>query len=42
MNTIIRYMFFVLALVLLYFVGRTIYIDNTSPSEEEARLVSSK
>ena len=30
MNTIIRYMFFIIALVLLYFVGKTIYYDNTA------------
>ena len=34
MNTIIRYMFFVIALVLLYFVGKTIYQDSTATANE--------
>ena len=34
MNTVIRYMFFVIALVLLYFVGKTIYQDSTATANE--------
>lgn len=41
MSTIIRYMFFALALVLLYYVGKTIYNDNTS-SEPEVSVIASK
>lgn len=41
MNTIIRYMFFALALVLLYYVGKTIYNDNTA-SESEVSVIASK
>ncbi len=41
MSTIIRYMFFALALVLLYYVGKTIYNDNTG-SEPEVSVIASK
>ena len=34
MNTIIRYMFFIIALVLLYFVGKTIYYDNEATAAD--------
>ena len=34
MSLIIRYMFLVLVLVLIYYVGKSVYIDSTASAQE--------
>ena len=41
MSLIIRYMFLVLVLVLIYYVGKSVYIESTA-SAQENRVVLEK
>ena len=42
MGTIIRYMLFALVLVLLYFIGKTVYNDSIASATESKNITQTK